>query len=93
MRSAFQIISLWACTPSTADKISTAQSITRKLRSTSDRKSTCPGVSTRFTCTPRHSNDAKAARTEIPRWRSTSMESVNAVPLSTLPTALMRPLS
>ncbi|MNC22203.1 hypothetical protein D3C75_701970 [compost metagenome] len=93
LRSGFQIISLCACTPSTADRISTAQSITRRLRSTSDRKSTCPGVSTRFTSTPFQVKEASAARTEIPRCRSTSIESVTAVPLSTLPKARMRPLS
>ena len=40
-----QTVSLWASTPSTAEKITTAPSRTRSERSTSAVKSTWPGVS------------------------------------------------
>ena len=40
-----QTVSDWGCTPDTAQYTATAESSTRKERSTSIVKSTCPGVS------------------------------------------------
>ena len=78
--------------PSTAERTSTAQSSTRRDRSTSAEKSTCPGVSIRLILTPSHSNDSADARTEIPRRLSTSSASERLVPLSTFPGERMAPL-
>ena len=83
---------VWACTPSTAESTSTAPSSTVRLRSTSPKKSTWPGVSIRFTRTPLYSSEMEAARTEMPRRRSTSSQSVWVVPSSTLPAWRMLPL-
>ena len=42
-------VSLWGCTPPTAQNTATVPSRTRSERSTSTVKSTCPGVSIMFT--------------------------------------------
>ena len=47
-----QTVSLWASTPSTAEKTTTAPSSTRRLRWTSAVKSTWPGVSMMLTAWP-----------------------------------------
>ena len=90
-RSAFHSNSVWFCMPSAAEITSTAPSSTLSARSTSAAKSICPGVSMRFMRTPFHTIDVEAARTDIPRLRSTSSQSVGAVPSSTLPGARASP--
>ena len=57
------------------NRISTAPSMTRNERSTSERKSTCPGVSTKLTEMSFQLNVVAAARTDMPRSRSTSSQS------------------
>ena len=88
---AFQMSLVWACTPSTADNSRTAPSKAPRLRSTSPEKSAWPGVSMRFTAVSPKVSREDAARTEMPRRRSTSSQSVWAVPSSTLPALRMAP--
>ena len=82
-----------ACTPSTEETTSTAPSSTARLRSTSPRKSTWPGVSISWIRVSPQVSTAAAARTEMPRLRSTSIQSVWVVPSSTLPARRMLPLN
>lgn len=82
---------VWAWTPSTAESTSTAPSNTVRHRSTSPRKSTWPGVSMTWMRTPRYRTMVEADRTEIPRSRSTSSQSVWVVPSSTFPAWRMAP--
>ena len=77
--------------PSAAEMSSTAASSTERLRCTSPAKSTCPGVSIRFSCTPLCISVVEEERTEMPLRRSISSQSVWAVPLSTLPGARSTP--
>ena len=91
LRMASRSSVVWACTPSAAEMTSTAPSSTARDRSTSPMKSVCPGVSTMFILSSPRGRDAEAVFTEMPRLRSTSRLSVVAVPLSTVPGALMAP--
>ena len=65
-----QTVSLWASTPSTAENTTTAPSSTRRLRSTSAVKSTCPGVSMMLIVTSRQAQVMAAATMVMPRSRS-----------------------
>ena len=82
---------VWAWTPSTAESTSTAPSSTVRHRSTSPKKSTWPGVSITWTRTPPQRSTVEADRTEMPRSRSTSSQSVWVVPSSTFPAWRMAP--
>ena len=73
--------------------ISTTPSSTRSDRSTSAAKSACPGVSMRLTVRSFSCNDTTADLMVMPRARSSSIVSVCVVPLSTLPTDGMTPVS
>ena len=63
----------WLCTPPTAHRTMIAPSRTRRLRSTSTVKSTCPGVSMRLIVWSFHSTWVEAEVMVMPRSRSRSM--------------------
>ncbi len=84
-------MSVCGWTPSTAEITSTTPSSTLSARSTSATKSGWPGVSIRLTTVPSTVNETTADLIVIPRWRSSSSESVCVVPSSTLPGSSMTP--
>jgi hypothetical protein len=77
--------SLCGSTPATASKTATAPSSTRRERSTSSEKSTCPGVSIRLSRWPAQSQLTAAAKMVMPRSRSWGSKSVTVVPSCTSP--------
>ena len=85
-------VTVWAWTPSTAERTTIAPSNTRNTRSTSEEKSTCPGVSNTLIIWPFQGKVTADDLTEIPRFCSMDMESVMADPRSTLPLVLVCPL-
>ena len=80
------------CTPATASKTATAPSSTRRLRSTSAVKSTCPGVSMILIWMSRHSQVVAADVMVMPRSCSCSIQSMMAVPSWTSPSLCVRPV-
>ncbi|SFA78617.1 hypothetical protein SAMN05192575_101385 [Nocardioides alpinus] len=84
-------IRVCGCTPSTADRTSTAPSSTPSTRSTSAMKSGCPGVSITLTTRSPTGNATTAALMVMPRRRSRSRLSVWVVPASTDPGWSMTP--
>ena len=78
-------VSDWGSTPPTASKTATAPSSTRRLRSTSIVKSTCPGVSMMLMRWLRQKQVVEAAVMVIPRSCSCSIQSIVAVPSWTSP--------
>ncbi len=92
-RSVFIRTRVRACTPSTADRSSTAPSRTPRARSTSAMKSECPGVSIRLTWTSPDVKEATADRIVMPRARSMAPLSVRVSPASTLPSRSMAPVA
>jgi len=75
---------VWLCTPPTAQSTSTAPSSTRRARSTSIVKSTCPGVSMMLISCSFHRVKVAADWIVMPFSRSRSMLSILA-PTPSLP--------
>jgi hypothetical protein len=89
-RSAWRhTVSDWGSTPATPSNTATAPSSTRRLRSTSTVKSTCPGVSMMLivclTSATAHSQVVAAEVMVIPRSCSCSIQSMVAAPSWTSP--------
>ena len=80
-----QTASVCGSIPAPASITRTTASRTRRLRSTSDVKSTWPGVSISWKSNPCHSTDEQDAPIEIPRACSSGIQSIAAVPASTSP--------
>jgi small GTP-binding protein len=81
-----QTVSDWGSTPAPASKTATAPSSTRRLRSTSTVKSTCPGVSMMLIRWSFQKQVVAAEVMVIPRSRSCSIQSIVAAPSWTSPT-------
>ena len=80
-RSAWrQTVSDWGSTPATPSKTTTAPSSTRRLRSTSTVKSTCPGVSIMLIRWSFHEAVVAAAVMVMPRSCSWTIQSMVAAP-------------
>ncbi len=92
LSACLQTVSDWGCTPPTAQKRAIAPSSTRRLRSTSTVKSTCPGVSIRFTMCPRQTKVVAALVIVIPRSCSWSIQSITARPSWTSPMRWVLPV-
>src|ERR1700687_5416201 len=91
-RSAWrQTVSDCGSTPATASKTATAPSRTRRLRSTSTVKSTCPGVSMMLIAWSRHWAVVAADVIVIPRSFSWTIQSMVEAPSWTSPILWMRP--
>src|SRR5699024_8319648 len=71
-----QTCSDWGSTPSLPSKTATAPSSTRRLRSTSTVKSTCPGVSTRLIWLSPQKVVVAAEVIVMPRFCSSSIQSI-----------------
>ncbi len=85
-RSAWrQTVSDWGSTPATPSKTTTAPSSTRRLRSTSIVKSTCPGVSMMLIRWSPQNAVVAAAVMVIPRSCSWGIQSIVAAPSWTSP--------
>ena len=80
-----QTVSDCGSTPATPSKTTTAPSSTRRLRSTSTVKSTCPGVSIRLMRWSFQKQVVAAAVMVIPRSCSCSIQSIVAAPSWTSP--------
>jgi len=80
-----QTVSDWGSTPETPSNTTTAPSRTRRLRSTSMVKSTCPGVSIRWMSKFRQAKLVAAAVMVMPRSRSCGIQSMVASPSWTSP--------
>ncbi len=78
-------VSDWGSTPPTAQKTATAPSRTRRERSTSIVKSTCPGVSMMLIRCPRQKHVVAAEVMVMPLSCSCSIQSIVAVPSWTSP--------
>ena len=87
-----QTVSDCGWTPATASKTATAPSSTRRLRSTSTVKSTCPGVSIMLIRWSRHSAVVAAEVIVIPRSCSCAIQSIVAAPSWTSPILWVRPV-
>ena len=87
-----QTVSDCGSTPETASKTATAPSRTRRLRSTSTVKSTCPGVSMMLIRWSRHSAVVAADVIVIPRSCSCAIQSIVAAPSCTSPILWVRPV-
>ena len=87
-----QTVSDWGCTPATESKTATAPSRTRRQRSTSTVKSTCPGVSIMLMRWSRHSAVVAADVIVIPRSCSCAIQSMVAAPSCTSPILWVRPV-
>ena len=101
-----QTVSLCGCTPATPQNTAIAPSSTRRERSTSAVKSTCPGVSMmlmRFLVFSKDFTRPASSRTGqkqvvaadvmvMPRSRSCSIQSVTVVPSCTSPILWMLPV-
>ena len=86
-RSAWRhTVSDWGSTPATPSNTATAPSSTRRLRSTSTVKSTCPGVSMMLIQWSFHMQVVAALVMVMPRSRSWTIQSIWAVPSWTSPT-------
>ena len=86
-----QTFSDCGCTPPTAQNRATAPSSTRRDRSTSTVKSTCPGVSIRVTWWPFQFRVVAALWMVMPRSRSWTMKSIVAAPSCTSPSLWVLP--
>ncbi len=75
-----QTVSDWGSTPSTALKTPTAPSKTRRERSTSMVKSTCPGVSIRWISISFQGQVVTAEVMVMPRCCSSGIQSMTASP-------------
>ena len=92
-RSAWrQTVSDCGSTPATESKTAIAPSSTRRLRSTSTVKSTCPGVSMMFTRKSRQNAVVAADVIVMPRSCSCSIQSIVAAPSWTSPILWVRPV-
>ena len=80
-----QTVSLCGSTPFTPSNTAQAPSSTRRLRSTSMVKSTCPGVSMMLIWVSRQKQVVAAAVMVMPRSCSCSIQSITAVPSCTSP--------
>ena len=80
------------CTPATASNAATAPSSTRRLRSTSAVKSTCPGVSMMLIRMPFQVQVVAADVIVMPRSCSCSIQSIVAVPSCTSPIRCVMPV-
>ena len=80
-----QTVSDCASTPATPSKTATAPSSTRRLRSTSAVKSTCPGVSIRLMRWSAQNSVVAALVIVIPRSCSSAIQSMAARPSWTSP--------
>ena len=87
-----QTVSDWGSTPSLPSKTTTAPSSTRRLRSTSAVKSTCPGVSIRLMVWSFQVKLTAAEKMVMPRSCSCSSKSVLVVAKSTSPGAWVAPV-
>ena len=86
-----QTVSDCGSTPDTPSNTTTAPSSTRRLRSTSMVKSTCPGVSIRWMSWLSQVKLVAAAVMVMPRSRSCGIQSIVASPSWTSPILWMRP--
>ena len=85
-RSAWrQTVSDWGSTPATPSNTTTAPSSTRRLRSTSTVKSTCPGVSMMLRRWSAQNAVVAAAVMVMPRSCSWGIQSIVAAPSCTSP--------
>ena len=80
-----QTVSDWGSTPATPSKTTTAPSSTRRLRSTSTVKSTCPGVSMMLILWSFQKQVVAAAVMVMPRSCSCGIQSIVAAPSWTSP--------
>ena len=80
------------CTPATASNSATAPSSTRRLRSTSTVKSTCPGVSMMLMRASRQKQVVAADVIVMPRSCSCTIQSIVAAPSWTSPSLWLRPV-
>ena len=87
-----QTVSDWGWTPATESKTATAPSRTRRLRSTSTVKSTCPGVSMMLMRWLRHVAVVAADVIVMPRSCSCAIQSIVAAPSWTSPILWVRPV-
>ena len=87
-----QTVSDCGSTPATESNTATAPSRTRRLRSTSTVKSTCPGVSIMLIRKSRHSAVVAADVIVIPRSCSCAIQSMTAAPSWTSPILWVRPV-
>ena len=87
-----QTVSDCGWTPATESKTATAPSSTRRLRSTSTVKSTCPGVSMMLIRWSRHDAVVAADVIVMPRSCSCAIQSIVAAPSCTSPILWVRPV-
>ena len=80
-----QTVSDWGSTPATPSNTTTAPSSTRRLRSTSTVKSTCPGVSMMLMRWSPQNAVVAAAVMVMPRSCSWGIQSIVAAPSCTSP--------
>ena len=79
-------------TPPTEQNRAMAPSSTRRLRSTSIVKSTCPGVSMMLTCVSRQTTVVAAEVMVMPRSCSCAIQSITAAPSCTSPILWVLPV-
>ena len=87
-----QTVSDCGWTPATESKTATAPSSTRRLRSTSTVKSTCPGVSMMLIRWSRQNAVVAADVIVMPRSCSCAIQSIVAAPSCTSPILWVRPV-
>ena len=87
-----QTVSDCGSTPATESNTAIAPSSTRRERSTSTVKSTCPGVSMMLMRWPSHSQVVAADVIVMPRSCSCSIQSIVAAPSWTSPILCERPV-